>query len=126
MKLSRPLSRFWHRVLGVSIKTKIMGIVLVLILIFGLSITFQLRNSLSTTLTEELKKQGVAITRDLAARSTDLILTHNHFDLYQLLKDTVKNNETVRYALILSADGDVLSHSFTGGIPVGLTECNQT
>jgi signal transduction histidine kinase len=103
-----------------------MGIVVILILIFGLSITFQLQDSLSTTLTEELEKQGVAITRDLAARSTDLILTNNHFDLYQLLKDTVKNNETVRYALILSTDSHVLSHSFTGGIPVGLTEFNQT
>jgi signal transduction histidine kinase len=103
-----------------------MGIVVVLILIFGLAITFQVRNSLTTTLTDELEKQGVAIARDLAARSTDLILTSNSFDLYQLLKNTVENNETVRYALSLSPDGNVLSHSFSGGIPVGLAEVNQT
>ena len=125
MNLAQLWSRFWSFAGGVSIRGKIMGIVVVLILILGLGITFQIRNSLIETLTEELGKQGVTIARDVAARSTDLILTSNSFDLYQLLKDTVDNNEDVRYALILGPDGDdVLSHSFGAGIPVNLAEAN--
>ncbi len=124
MKLGRFVAWFWSVVGGVSIRVKIMGIVLVLILIFGLGITLQIRNSLVTTLTDQLQKQGVAITRDLGARSTDLILTGNLFDLYQLLDSTVKNNDAVRYAIILGDDGSVLSHSFGGSLPVGLAETN--
>jgi signal transduction histidine kinase len=114
----------WSWAGGVSIKVKIMGIVLALILIFGLAITLQVRNNLTTTLTKELEKQGVAITKNLAARSTDLVLTGNSFDLYQLLENTVEHNEEVRYAIVLDPDGNVLSHSFSGGLPVGLAGIN--
>ncbi len=124
MNLRRFWSWVWAIAGGFSIRVKIMGIVLVLILILGLGITFQTRNSLVETLTNELESHGVSIARELAARSTDLILTSNFFDLYQLLKDTIDNNDDVRYAFITGPDGSVLSHSFGDGIPVGLAEVN--
>ena len=101
-----------------------MGIVLMLIMILGLGITFQIRGSLVGTLTDELESHGVSISSDMAARSTDLILTDNSFDISQLLKSTVENKEDVRYAFILRPDGSVLSHSFSDGFPVGLAEAN--
>lgn len=124
MDLAQLWSRFWSFALGVSIRVKIMGIVVVLILILGVGVTFQIRNSLSWTLSEELERQSAATVRNLAARSTDLILTGNSFDLYQLLKDTVKTNKDARYAIILGPDGRVLGHSFDEGIPIGLAEIN--
>lgn len=124
MKLGRLWSRLWSFAGGFSIRVKIMGIVLMLIMILGLGITFQIRSSLVGTLTDELEGHGVSVARDLAARSTDLILTDNSFDLYQLLKSTVDNKADVRYAFILRPDGSVLSHSFSGGFPVGLAEAN--
>ncbi|OGC94404.1 MAG: hypothetical protein A2W25_01860 [candidate division Zixibacteria bacterium RBG_16_53_22] len=101
-----------------------MGIVLLLIGIFGLGITIQGRNSLTQTLAMELEKQGVALANDLAARSTDLVLTSNSFDLYQLLKNTVRNNEAMHYAFIVGTDGNIISHSFSGGVPAGLAKAN--
>jgi signal transduction histidine kinase len=101
-----------------------MGIVVVIILIFCFGITYQVRNNMTATLYVQLENQGMAITRDLAARSTDLILTNNSFDLYQLVRDTVENNENVRYSLLLNPEGDILGHSFKGGIPVGLVGVN--
>lgn len=124
MKLDRLWSWFWSFAGSFSMRIKIMGIVLILILIFGLTITFQIRSSLTITLTDQLEMQGVAITKDMAARSTDLILTGNTFDLYQLLKNTVQNNEAVRYVFILDSSGNVLSHSFSNGFPVGLVAAN--
>jgi len=117
-------SKLWHIVGGASIKIKIMGIVLALTVIFGLAVTIQVKNNLTTTLTNALEKQGVAIARNLAARSTDLVLTGNSFDLYQLLKNTVEHNEEVNYALVLDPNRNVLSHSFSGDFPVGLAEIN--
>jgi signal transduction histidine kinase len=125
MRLIKLWNWFWKYAVGVSIRIKIIGIVVVIIMIFCAAITFQLRNNLTTTLYEQLENQGMAIARDLAARSTDLILTNNSFDLYQLVQDTVENNENVRYSIILSPKGDILGHSFKEGIPVGLVEINQ-
>ncbi len=125
MKLSKVLSWLWSIAGGISIRAKIMGIVVALILIFGLALTFQVRNSLTTTLTVRLEKQGLAIAKNLAARSTDLVLTDNSFDLYQLLRETVDNTEEVYYAMILDPRGRVVSHSFDGGVPVGLSEVNR-
>ena len=70
-----------------------MGIVLALTVIFGLAITIQVKNNLTTTLTNELEKQGIAIAKNLASRSTDLVLTGNSFDLHQLLNNTVEQTE---------------------------------
>ncbi len=125
VKLGRIWARFWTFAGGVSVSIKIMGIVLVLILIFGLGITFQVRNSLTNTLTQELEKQGIAVAKHVAAYSTELILTGNTYDLYQVVKGAVKNEDVVRYVLVLDTAGNILSHSFSDGIPTGLTTANQ-
>jgi len=124
VKLSKLWIKLWSVAGSVSIKVKIMGIVLALTLIFGLALTFQVRNNLTTMMIKELEEQGAAITRNLAARSTDLVLTGNFFDLYQLLKNTVEHNDEVLYAMVLDPHGNVISHSFSGGIPVSLAEIN--
>ena len=118
-------ARFWALAGGASVSIKIMGIVLVLIMIFGLGITFQVRNSLTTILTHELEKQGIAIAKHIAAHSTELILTVNHYDLYHVIMDSVENDTAVRYILISDINGNIITHSFNGGIPVDLTTANQ-
>jgi len=124
MNLDNLQKRIWSLAGGVSVKVKIMGIVLALTLIFGLAITFQVRNNITTMMIKELEEQGTAIARNLAARSTDLVLTGNTFDLYQLLINTVEHNDKVQYAMVLDSNGNVLGHSFDSGVPVGLADIN--
>ncbi len=125
MTLDKIWAWFWAFTGSASINVKIMGIVLILTLIFGLGITFQVRSSLTTTLTDALEKQGIAITKNVAAHSTELILTGNHYDLYQMIRDTVENEEVVRYVVVLDINGNIITQSFSGGIPVGLATANQ-
>jgi signal transduction histidine kinase len=101
-----------------------MGIVLGLVLLLGLGVTFQIRASLSRTLADQLDKQAISIARDVAARSTDLILTNNTFALYELLRDTVDNNQDVRYVFILDPSGEVLVHTFGDRFPPDLLKVN--
>ena len=107
-----------------GVRVKIMGIVLGLVLLLGLGITWQVRTSMTATLTAQLDQRGVSIARDLAARSTDLILINNTYALYGLLKDTLHNNADLRYAFVLDPNGHVLVHSFDQGFPRGLAEEN--
>ena len=124
-KIKFLMRRIWDVIGAVGVRTKIMGIVLGLVLVLGLGITFQVRATLTQALSRELEQRGISVTRDLAARSTDLILTNNLFALHELLRDTVENNEDLRYAFILGKDNQVLIHSFVHDVPLDLLAVNQ-
>lgn len=127
------LERVWRVVSAVSVRTKIMGMVLGLTLVLGFGVTLLVRISMTRTLIQELDQRGISIGRDLAARSTDPILIHDTYALYQLLRDTVANNPDLRYAFILDPNGQVLAHSFLAegqnpemaGFPSGLIAANR-
>ena len=109
---------------SVGVQFKIMGIVLGLVLLLGLGATYELRQRTATLLGRELDERAVSIARDLAARSSDLILTNNTFGLYELARDTLENNRDVRYVLVVGADGAPLVHTFGEQLPAGLVEAN--
>lgn len=116
---------FWAVAGAVSVRAKILGIVLALVLLLGLGVTVQVRATLSQALDAQLQEQAVSVTRDLAARATDLILINDIYGLHQLLRQTQINHANVRYAFLLDPEGRVLVHTFDGGFPAGLPEANQ-
>jgi signal transduction histidine kinase len=67
----------------------------------------------------------VSIARDLAARSTDPILTNNLFALHELARDTLENNPDVRYVLVLGPGSEVLAHTFGSAVPLDLLSANH-
>ncbi len=133
MRQRHLLNQIWSLILGVSIRTKIMGMIVGLTILLGLGITLQVRAAMHRILSLELEHRGISIGRDLAARSTDPILIHDTFALYQLLRDTVANNPDLRYAFILDENGQVLVHSFAqdetrpenSGFPLDLLTVNR-
>ncbi|MGB9724070.1 MAG: ATP-binding protein [Chloroflexia bacterium] len=120
----RAAARIWAVIGAVSVGTKIMGIVLGLVLLLGVGVTAQVRIRMAEALGHELDERGISIARDLAARSTDLILTSDLFALHELLRDTVAHNEDLRYAFVLDSQGRVLVHSFGVGVPPDLLGVN--
>jgi signal transduction histidine kinase len=120
----RLFYRFWAVAGAVSVRTKILGIVLALVLMLGVGITLQVRVTLRDALSHDLQEQGISITRDVAARSVDLLLVHDLYGAYQLLQDTLINNENVRYAFIVSPQGEILAHTFGDGFPIALLMAN--
>jgi signal transduction histidine kinase len=124
MKLQYLYNHFWAIAGAVSVRTKILGIVLGLVFLLGLGITLQVRATLSRTMDAQLQDQSISVTRDLAARATDFILLNDIFALHQLLSETVMNNANVRYAFILDTQGHVLAHTFGDEFPLDLLEIN--
>ncbi len=106
--------RVWRLVTGVSIRTKIMGIVVSLTLLLGAFITWQVRSQMEATLTSELRNRGYSVAGDLALRSVDPILLDDAYALYQLLVDTKQNHPDVTYAFVLDPQGQVIAHTFEG------------
>ncbi len=121
---SNLLQRFWVIAGAVSVRTKILGIVLALVLLLSIGTTLQVREVYQQALINRLQEQSVSVARDLAARSTDLILINDLFALHQLLEETLANNPDVRYAFILDNSGSVIAQTFGKGLPAGLIALN--
>ncbi len=124
MNLRTLWAWFWAWALGVSVRVKIMGIALGMVFLLSFAVTVQMRVSLADALSRELESRGESIGRDVAARSTDLILTNNLFALHELVRDTLENNHDVRYVLVLDAKGEVLVHTFGATVPPDLLTAN--
>lgn len=86
----------------------------------GLGVTYEVRSQLRTELAAGLETRGIALSRDVAARSADLILTENTFALYRLVRDTQENNPDVRYVFVVDPENQVLVHSFARRVPSDL------
>lgn len=122
---SRFFAHFWRFAGAFSVRTKIMGIVLALVVLLGVGITVQVRGVLTQALEQRLQEQSISVARDVAARATDLILINDLFSLHQLLVETQVNNPDVRYAFVLDANGTVLAHTFGPGFPRELLGVNS-
>lgn len=125
MNLRKLSQRIWDIAGAVSVRTKILGIILGLVILLGAGVTLQARFALTATMTAQLDEQSVSISRDLAARSTDPILLNDLLGLHDLLEETIANNPNIRYAFILDNRGQVIAHSFDGGFPLDLIQLNS-
>lgn len=123
-RLQYWFDRFWSVAGAVSVRTKILGIILGLVLLLGLGVTVQVRATLIRTMDAQLQDQAVSVARDLAARATDLILVNDLYALHQLLNETQANNANVRYAFVTDAKGQVIAHTFGDGFPGDLLTAN--
>ncbi|MFZ3079154.1 MAG: HAMP domain-containing protein [Bellilinea sp.] len=118
-------NRFWEIAGAVSIRTKLLGLALGLVLLVGFGNILQARSVLSKNMEAQLRDQSGSVTRDLAARSAEPILLNNLLALQDLLIETKSNNNNFRYAFIVDQNGQILAHTFGEGFPVGLISLNQ-
>lgn len=119
------LHRLWMIAGAVNIRVKILGIMLAMVFLLGLTVTVQVRQLLAQSMYVQLEEQAVSITRDLAARAADPILINNLYALQQLMLGTKTTHAAVRYAFVVDPDGYILAHTFGGGFPEGLIAANE-
>ncbi|WP_374711572.1 HAMP domain-containing sensor histidine kinase [Symbiobacterium terraclitae] len=103
-----------------SIRAKIVGLSVGLVLLMGSAATWMAQSSFMRSTLFELDRRGESIARDVAARGVDMLLTHNVFGLHELLAETLGNNPDVRYVVILDARQQVAAHTFGRGFPADL------
>lgn len=125
MTFQKIFQRIWAIAGAVSVRSKILGIVLGFIILLGVGVTFQARYALTMTMTAQLEEQSVSVSRDLAARATDPILLNDLLGLHDLLDETLANNPNVRYAFIVDPQGQVIAQTFEGGFPLDLLTLNS-
>jgi len=119
------VARFWWLVSAVSVRVKILGMALGLVLLLGSGILWQVRASLVRTLQAQVENESITLGRDLAARAADPILLNDLVGLQKLLTETLANNPDLRYAFVTDKHGQVLVHTFGPGFPLALLDVHH-
>ena len=115
----------WREITGISIRYKLLGMVLAAILLLGTAVTLQVQSELAANLRQSLEERGIALTRDLAEDATDLILTQNIFELNQEIRTLLETNPDVRYIFVMDEQGQIIVHSFPNRVPPDLLTVNH-
>jgi signal transduction histidine kinase len=110
------MQRLWDIAGGVSVRVKVLGIVLGVILLLSTFVVFQMRAVLRETLVQQLAEQGVAISENIANHATVLVATDNLAALGSYLQDRQlhysdeSHNTVVSYIFIDDViDGSILA-----------------
>ena len=124
VRTKQIFERFWEFAGAVTIRTKLLGLALGLVLLLGVGNAIQTRAVLTNNMEAQLRDQSVSVARDLAARAADPILLNNLLALHDLLLESKSNNSNFSYAFIIDPNGQVIAHTFGDGFPVGLKDLN--
>lgn len=116
------VQRFWAVFGAASIRVKVMGIVLGVIVLLGLFVTIQLRAALYDTLEDQLYVQGIGISDNVVSRVEQLI-SEDLSALTDYLQGTKTHytgsghNTLVDYVIVRNSDGTILSTTTDGAPP---------
>lgn len=96
---------------GISVRYKILGIVLSLVAVLGLSVALQVRGILMRALDSQLQQQARAVALDLASRAERATEDGDLSALDFTLAELRVHNEAVRYAQIIDSQGLVIAET---------------
>ncbi|MDU2063472.1 MAG: histidine kinase [Sporomusaceae bacterium] len=105
---------------SLSIYQKILLLVLAIISFLGCVVSLLVWNFMDDLVSQQLRKRASEIAVHVAQRSANLILVEDYYSLYELINQTKRESNDVRYILLIDYDGRLLAHTFAEGIPEGL------
>lgn len=100
------IQRFWKFAGAVSVRVKVLGIVIGVILLLGAFVIVQMRSVLISTLNQELEEQGIALANNIAQDAAVVLAGQGRAGLPLLLTDrkihysTESHNTQVDYILV--------------------------
>ena len=108
-----------------GIRTKINLGIITIVLVSVLLIALAASQIVSRALFQEYRNRGVSLAVNLSARSEDPILAMDFLRMRRLIGEVTTSAGDILYAFIQDPDGEILSHTFTGGFPVALKTANH-
>lgn len=128
---SDAFQRFWSVFGSVSVLTKVLGIVLGTVILLGVFVTIQVRQSLTNLLREELEQQGLSIATHIAENAAALIEGGNAAALDLMLTETqahysdARHNTPIDYLYLARPDGVLMAQSYSAALPAGWSDAQR-
>ena len=109
------MQRLWRFAGGVSIRVKVLGIVVGVIILLGVSVTLQMRAALSTTLHSELDTEGQALADRMAQQVRPLLAIGNIDGVVSLMQEQQEHyandthNTKIAYIILTDSEGRLVA-----------------
>lgn len=95
-----------------SVKTKVLGMIVGLVILMALTSTIILREILVVKLSEDLDRRAISIASDLSSRSVDFTILKDIYSLHNLLLDTTENNPDIEYIFMVDQNLEMIIDTF--------------
>ncbi len=116
--MKRLFKRIFISLKNKSVKTKVLGITIGLVLLMALTSTIILREILVVKLSEDLDRRAISIASDLSARGTDYTILKDIVSLNNLIQDTMRNNPDIEYIFFVDKNLNMVIHTFGSNFTV--------
>ncbi|MCP4627809.1 MAG: HAMP domain-containing protein [bacterium] len=107
-----------------SLKSKLLLAVSALVIGSGLLISFLFTQRYSSSLYQSMSVQAQSLSHSIELEATDKILTNDLVALQKMLDYQMRSNAAISYLFIVK-ENQILAHSFTDGVPLGLIQANK-
>jgi len=107
-----------------SLKSKLLAGVSLLVILSGVIIFLLVTHRYSQSLFESLEAQAQCLAHAVSLQAADMVLTNDRVALQKMLEHQLQSNPSLSYLFVLKG-GEVLAHTFPGGLPVDLISANE-
>ncbi|CAB1083087.1 Response regulator of zinc sigma-54-dependent two-component system [Olavius algarvensis Delta 1 endosymbiont] len=107
-----------------SLKSKLLLAVSALVIGSGLLISILFTQRYSSSLYQSMSVQAQNLSHSIELEATDKILTNDLVALQKMLDYQMRSNNSISYLFIVK-ENQILAHTFTDGVPLGLIRANQ-
>ena len=107
-----------------SLKSKLLLAVSALVIGSGLLISFLFTQRYSSSLYQSMSVQAQNLSHSIELEATDKILTNDLVALQKMLDYQMRSNAAISYLFVVK-ENQILAHTFTDGVPLGLIPANQ-
>ncbi|MEH6848988.1 Signal transduction histidine kinase [Bacillus sp. 491mf] len=108
-----------------QINQKIFGAIFISLLFLALVLGCIIWESLTKIMTEDLKKRGENIAENIAALSSDYILTDDYYSIHLLITRAQETNKDVRYILVVNNNNVLVGNTFSKHLPKGILNAHK-
>lgn len=120
--MQSALGAFWFFAGSASVRVKVLGIVLGVVILLGIFVMFQINRILKTVLIDELTVQGTQIAHDMASDISEMgSASPEEIEAYLSGRrehfSNASHNTHLEYAAVISPEATVFSQSAAEGIP---------
>jgi signal transduction histidine kinase len=110
----------WIHLISVPIALKIMGTGLIVALIFGSIVLYQVRSSLSNTLYHVLERRTLSSAISLTPELERFLVLGDLFSLQRRLLRTMKTDPSLSYIIVEDRNNNIILHTFQKSVPPDL------
>ena len=125
IKIKNILLNVWKKFLNVSIRIKLIGLAIFTAFFLGFVIIYFMFSFYNGEISHDAKFMSIVIGKRIAGDTASFIINGNVNKLNNLLKNEIKDNESILYIFYRNNKGIIVAHAFRKGFYLNIVNNNN-